>query len=203
MAVRRKRKTRTTATAKENRRYDIIYADPPWSYRDKAHAGQRGVEYKYKSLSERGVAALDVPSIASDDAALFLWVTPPQLDVGLRVVEAWGFQYKTIAFVWIKTYQKSGKLFFGMGNWTRANAEVVLLGIRGRPKRIDAGVHQVVMSPLGAHSAKPPEVRERIVTLLGDRPRIELFARERPDGWDTWGNQVECDVDLPMRTGGK
>jgi len=176
--------------------YSIIYADPPWSYRDKAHAGQRGVDYKYGTLTPEQIARLNVASIAAEDAVLFLWITPPQLEVGLEIIETWGFAFKTLAFTWVKTYPKAGTPCVGMGHWTRSNAELVLLGVRGKPKRVDAGVRQVIIAPRGEHSAKPPEVRDRIVQLMGDLPRIELFARENVEGWHAWGNEVECDVDL-------
>jgi len=171
-------------------RYRVIYADPPWTYRDQAHAGRRGVIYKYPLLTDADVERLPVERIAADDAALFLWVTWPKLPEVLPVIEAWGFRYRTVAFVWVKR-TSTGKLTWGMGSWTRANTEPCLLATRGRPQRLDAGVHQVVEAPVQAHSRKPPEVRERIVRLLGDVPRIELFAREAPAGWDAWGNEAQ------------
>lgn len=112
------------------------------------------------------------------------------------VIQAWGFQYKTVAFVWIKLNKKSSTLFWGLGYWTRANAEICLLASKGHPKRISKSVHQVVVSHIEQHSKKPDEVRKRIVELTGNLPRIELFARQKSDGWDVWGNEVECDVSL-------
>lgn len=127
-------------------------------------------------------------------AICFLWATFPNISEAVKVMEAWGFQYKTAAFVWIKTYPKSGKPFWGMGAYTRANAEVCLLGIskgfKAKEQIKSHAVHQIVEAPVGRHSEKPDEVRQRIVELLGDVPRIELFARERVDGWDAWGNEV-------------
>lgn len=109
-------------------------------------------------------------------------------------MEAWGFEYKTAAFVWVKKYAKSGKNFWGMGAYTRANAEVCLLGIssgfKAGEKIISHKVHQIIEAPYEGHSTKPDETRRRIVELLGDVPRIELFARQRADGWDAWGNEV-------------
>ena len=90
----------------------------------------------------------------------------------------------------------SHQWFFGLGNWTRSNAEICLLATRGKPKRQSARIHQLIISPVQSHSQKPQEVREKIVELLGDLPRIELFAREKTDGWDVWGNEVECDIDM-------
>lgn len=171
-------------------RYNVILADPPWSYRDKAHAGKRGVEYKYPTMSIDDICALPVQSIAADDCSLFLWATHPNFPYGFQALKSWGFVFKTAAFVWIKLNKKADTLFWGGGHYTRANPETILLGTRGKPKRVSASVHSVVMSKVGKHSAKPPEVRERIVQLMGDVPRIELFARERVDGWDAWGLDV-------------
>lgn len=176
--------------------YTVIYADPPWLYRDKARAGERGASFKYSVMDLEAIKALPVSGIAAPDSLLFLWSTMPMLPAALEVVEAWGFKYKTVAFVWVKT-TVSGRLFWGMGNWTRANAELILLGIRGRPKRLSAGVHQVLMTERRAHSQKPDEARERIVSLCGDVPRIELFARTKINGWDTWGDECPCDVEFP------
>ncbi len=183
------------------RLYSAFLADPPWAYRDSADAGERGAAHKYATMSLANICALPVPRIAADDCALFLWATPPMLREAFAVMDAWGFGYRTIAFTWVKTagdrwVSKERRpyldvnLAWGMGNWTRANAEHVLLGIRGRPKRVSAAVHSVVIAPRGRHSEKPREVGRRIVELLGDVPRVELFARERSAGWSAWGDEV-------------
>jgi len=173
-----------------DKKYRIIYADPPWSYRDKAKSGDRGVEFKYPTMPLQEIKDLPIRDIADENCALFLWATAPQMDKVIEVMEEWGFKYKTIAFTWIKTNKVSGTPFWGMGNWTRANAEFCLLGTRGKPKRVSASVHSVIMSPIEKHSKKPDETRDRIVQLMGPLPRIELFARARVDGWDAWGNEV-------------
>lgn len=173
-----------------DKKYNIIYADPPWDYRDKARSGKRGAEFKYPCMKTEDICRLPVQTIASEHCILFLWSTMPQIPEALKVIEAWGFKYKTVAFTWIKTNKKSPGFFFGMGGWTRANAEIVLLATRGKPKRINAGVHSVVISRVMNHSEKPGEVRSRIGALMGDLPRIELFAREQTPGWDVWGNEV-------------
>lgn len=169
--------------------FNIIYADPPWMYRDKCHAGKRGAEYKYPCMTIHDLHNLPVQDIAAEDCTLFLWVTWPMLEEGLELIKAWGFKYKTIGFVWLKM-TKLRKIFWGMGNWTRANTEICLLATKGKPKRINAGVHSVIMSGIRKHSQKPEEARERIVQLMGDLPRIELFAREKTEGWSTWGNEI-------------
>lgn len=174
--------------------FGIIYCDPAWSYNDKCHAGKRGAGYKYTTTSTEDMSRLPVIKIAAKDCALFMWATMPMLPDALVLMKAWGFQYKTVTFVWVKTNKKADTDFFGMGNWTRANAEVCLLGIRGKPKRVSAAVRQVIRRPIMRHSEKPPEVRERIVTLMGDIPRVELFARVKTEGWSVWGNEVTSDV---------
>lgn len=174
------------------KKYSIIYADPPWSYNDKARAGKRGAEFKYSCMSLDDIEHLPIADITEENAVLFMWVTMPMLGEGLAVLQAWGFDYKTVAFTWVKRNKVNPVGWFtGMGNWTRANPELVLLGVKGKPKRISASVHSVVESPLRGHSQKPPEVRQRIVSLMGDLPRIELFARETVWGWDAWGNEVQ------------
>lgn len=120
----------------------------------------------------------------------------PKLNECFEVIKSWGFTYKTVGFTWIKRNKKSNSWFWGMGNWTRANAELCLISIRGKPKRINAGVHSIVDTPIEMHSRKPKEVRERIIKLVGDLPRIELFAREKTPGWDVWGDEVESDIKL-------
>ena len=105
-------------------------------------------------------------------------------------------KYKTCAFTWVKQNKKSDSLFWGLGHWTRSNAELCLLAIKGKPKRISAKVHSVIMSKIREHSQKPDEARDRIVQLFGDVPRIELFARQKVDGWDSWGNEIESDIEI-------
>ena len=131
-----------------------------------------------------------IDNIADENCALFLWVTYPILSEAIETVKKWGFRYVTVAFTWIKTNKNNGKPFFGLGNWTRANAEICVLGFRGKLKRKSNKVSQVVLSPLREHSRKPDEIRDKIVELMGDLPRIELFARQSANGWDCWGNET-------------
>lgn len=183
-------------------KYQVILADPPWrfvNYSDKWHAGRaesRWVGNQYSLMTLDAVAALPVASIAEKDSALFLWTTMPHLPDALRVIEAWGFKYKTCAFCWVKENPSGKGIFTGMGFWTRSNAEVCLLATRGKPKRLSKSVKQVIISPVGKHSEKPAEVRDRIVELMGDVPRVELFARKHATGWDAWGDEVRSDIDL-------
>lgn len=175
---------------KTKKKYNIIYADPPWSYKDKALAGKRGACCKYSVMSIEDISNLPVNKIAADNCILFMWVTMPFLKDVFNVIESWGFTYKTCGFTWIKKNKKSDSLFWGMGSWTRANAELCLIATKGKPKRISAKVHSVIISKIREHSRKPDEVRDKIVELCGNLPRIELFARQQVDGWDCWGNEV-------------
>lgn len=173
----------------KKKKYSIIYVDPPWEYRDKAKSGKRGAEFKYSCMELRDILILPVPAICKENCVLFLWATAPMLTKAEMVIRWWGFRYKTVAFTWIKT-TKNGKLTWGMGSWTRANPEFLLLGVKGKPKRKSASVHSVIKSVRGKHSEKPAEARERIEKLMGKLPRIELFAREKVKGWDCWGDEV-------------
>jgi len=178
-------------------KYQIIYADPPWSfknYSDKWHKGRkesRWVGNKYDCMQKTVIQKLNVADISTQNSILFLWVTMPSLVEGIELIEKWGFEYKTTGFVWIKKNKVSDSFFWGMGHWTRANAELCLIATRGKPKRIAKNIHQIVYSPVETHSKKPDEIRKRIVMLMGDLPRIELFARETKEGWDSFGNEVE------------
>ena len=178
------------------KKYYIIYADPPWRYNQKGVSG--AAEKHYPTMSIEELCALPVAEISASDSVLFLWTTFPQLPSALQLIKAWGFSYKTVAFVWVKQNRRNDDLFTGMGYWTRANAEICILATKGHPKRVDAGVRQVILSHIEEHSKKPDEARERIVRLMGDLPRVELFARQSPEGWDVWGNEVECTAHLPM-----
>lgn len=179
-------------------KYRLIYGDPPWQYRDKAAAGQRGAGYKYPLMTIADIKALPIAAIADPSGCLLaLWWVPPMPQEALDVVKAWGFSLRTMqGFTWHKT-TKHGKDHFGMGNWTRANAECCLFATMGKVKRASAGVRSLIVSPVGRHSEKPPEARDRLVTLLGDVPRVELFARAPTPGWDVWGNEVESTLQLP------
>lgn len=152
-------------------------------------------------MSMDAVKELPIADLADENCVLFLWCTFPYLDEQIKLFEHWGFKYKTLGFSWIKTNPKNEKPFFGVGYYAKSNAEVCLMGIKGKMKPISNKVSSVVIAPRREHSRKPDEVRERIVTLFGNLPRIELFARQKTDGWDVWGNEVESDVELtPTKT---
>ena len=112
------------------------------------------------------------------------------LPEAIETIKRWGFKYKTVAFTWVKENRKTDGYFTGLGYWTRANPEMCLLATKGKPKRLSKAVKQLIISKRQEHSKKPDRIRDRIIQLCGDLPRIELFARQRVEGWDCWGNEV-------------
>lgn len=174
------------------KKYNVIYADPPWSFKTYSDKGKdRSAERHYSTMKKEDIQALPISEIAATDSVLLLWVTAPCLLEGIELISAWGFTYKTVAFTWIKQNKKNDGIFTGMGYYTRSNAEFCLLATRGKVlKRKSHGVSSVVISHIERHSQKPREVRDRIVELFGDIPRVELFARQLACGWDSWGNEV-------------
>lgn len=157
--------------------YGAIYADPPWKFETYAESGitERSADSKYETASVRYLGGLNVDTLAAPNCALFMWVVDSHLEQGIGLMRAWGFTYKTIAFIWVKPN-------IGMGYWTRKMAEICLFGTRGSPKRLSRGVRQVVMAPRREHSRKPEEVYDRIEALVGG-PYCEMFARQRRPGW--------------------
>lgn len=179
------------------KKYNIIYADPPWKYKVYSKKGLgRSAESHYPTMDLEAIKALPIDNLADKDCALFLWVTFPCLQEAFEVIKSWGFTYKTVAFVWIKLNRISNSLFWGMGYWTRANAEFCILATKGHPKRQSCKVHQVVVTHIEEHSKKPSVVRDRIVELMGELPKIELFARQKTQGWDIWGNELCNDINM-------
>jgi N6-adenosine-specific RNA methylase IME4 len=181
--------------------YRLIYADPPWTYRDKCRGGERGAGFKYPTMTVADICRLPVWELADPESCLLaMWWVPTQPVEALKVVEAWGFRFMTMkGFTWHKTNPKKGNSALGMGHMTRANSEDCLFAVRGRlPERVDASICQHVTAPRGRHSAKPEEIRDRLVALLGDVPRIELFARSSAPGWDCWGNECNSSVDMQI-----
>ena len=179
------------------KKYQIIYADPAWTFKVYSEKGKgRSAEKHYKISSLQEMKDLPVSNISDDDCILFMWATYPNLKEAFELINAWGFEYKTVAFTWVKKNKKSDSFFFGLGYWTRANPEICLLATKGKPKRVSKSVRNLVISKIGKHSEKPVEIRDYIEQLCSKLPRIELFAREKTEGWDVWGNEVESDIDL-------
>ena len=174
------------------KKYKIIYADPPWQYRVYSKKGQgRRAENHYPTMNIKDIMALPVDKIADKDCILFLWITFPCLKEGIEVMERWGFKYKTCGFNWVKRNKKKNTYFMGLGFWTRSNSEVCLIGTKGQPKRVSKSVPQICDARIMEHSRKPAEIRERIVELCGELPRIELFARDKVKGWDSLGDEMD------------
>ena len=177
-----------------SKQYNIILADPPWAYRNFSGGKAKGTTtygsaaHHYPCMDTPSIQGLPIRDIAAKDCWLFLWATFPNIQAALCTINAWGFEYKTVAFTWVKTRGKGW--YSGLGFYTNGNAEVCLLARRGRVKRVANNVKQLIVYPVGRHSAKPPEARDRIVQLCGDLPRIELFNREVVTGWDAWGNEA-------------
>ena len=189
------------------KKYNIIYADPPWSYNDKlgdkVNLGAATGTYDTQDLE--WIKGLPVKELADKDCALFLWCVNPLLPEAFDVIKAWGFKYKTVAFVWNKR-TVNGNWVHNMGRWTMGNMEMVLLATKGSPKRVRKDIKQLVVAERKGHSKKPDIIRQAIVDLMGDLPRLEMFARgdktkdlfefNRFDGWDTFGNESEDSIEL-------
>jgi N6-adenosine-specific RNA methylase IME4 len=176
---------------KSKKKYNIIYADPPWSFKHYSDKGKgRAPDNYYKCQNLEDIKNLPIGDLASDNCALFMWVTYPFLEKSFEVLKAWGFQYKTVGFTWVKKNKKADSWFWGMGYWTRSNAEICIIATKGKVARQSSSVHQIIDTPIEQHSKKPDITRDKIVELCGDIPRIELFARDKVKGWDVWGNEV-------------
>jgi len=180
-------------------KYKVIYADPPWLYDNAGTQRSRGMARSaYECMPIEEIKALPVASIADNDCLLFLWATMPKLREALEVIEAWSFKYITCAFVWIKLNPSVKNILFfqqkdiysGLGHWVNGNAELVLLGRKGKPIRVAKNVKQIVIEPRGRHSEKPEEIRRRIDQLTGAAKKIELFARKQVPNWTTLGNGI-------------
>lgn len=174
-------------------KFNVISCDPPWSYQVYSKKGQgRSAENHYHTMNIEDIYNLDVAGIADKDCVLFLWVTFPCLLEGLETIRRWGFTYKTLGFCWVKRCKKqTDKWFWGLGFWTRANPELCLIATKGSPKRASKAVHCIVDTPIEKHSKKPDEVRRRIEQLMGEVPRVELFARQEYDGWVCLGDEID------------
>jgi N6-adenosine-specific RNA methylase IME4 len=184
------------------KKYQVIYADPPWKYKGNyGKVGESklsgfGADLRYPTMTDNELLALPVKRLAAEDCALFMWSTNKHLPIAIRLMAAWGFTYRTVAFNWIKTARKSGKPNCRMGYWTLGGSELCLLGTKGVIKPIYHKVRQVHLAPREGHSTKPHLFSKQIERLFGDVPRIELFARRESPGWDVWGNEVKSDIRL-------
>jgi len=180
--------------------YDVILADPPWNFSVwNAEKSPKHASHKYPLMDTDAIGRLMIP--AGDDAALFLWATWPNLLDALRVIGAWGFEYRTVAWVWVKANESGMGHHMGMGYYTRANTEPCLLAVRGRMPVEAHDVLALIYAPVREHSRKPDEQYNKIERLYPGRKYLELFARRKRPGWDAWGNEVESDVAIGGLTG--
>ncbi|MDX8450702.1 MT-A70 family methyltransferase [Mesorhizobium captivum] len=172
--------------------FGCLLADPPWAFGTYSNrtgtTPHRGKDDHYSVMSFDQLAALPVGSVAAKDYALFMWVVDSHLDAALRLGEAWGFRFKTCAFVWFKSRNEGVVPKISMGYWTRKQTEQCWLFTRGRPPRLSKGIRQAIFCERGLHSAKPDEQYERIEALVAG-PYLELFARLSRPGWTAWGDQ--------------
>ena len=169
-----------------NKKYNIIYADPPWQYK---RNGNHSAESKYNVMSLDAIKDLPVNNISEDNSHLYMWVTNPFISEGLEVCKSWGFEYKTL-LTWVKTY-KDGSPIMGMGYYFRGATEHIIFGVKGKKLCNNRNTKNIFFNIQRQHSQKPNCVKDMIVKCSGDLPKIELFAREETDGWDCWGNETK------------
>lgn len=163
-------------------KYSTILADPPWSFKTWSPKGLgKDASRHYDTMSFVEMQELRLPS--AEDCALLMWVVDAHMPDALKLIEAWGFVYKTVAFIWVKPS-------IGMGYWSRKQAELCLLATKGKPKRLSGGVRQVIEAPRREHSRKPDEIYRRIEQLVGG-PYLEMFARQPWPNWDGWGAEKD------------
>jgi len=186
------------------KKYQIIYADPPWKFSNRMYSSNkddhhRAITRAYDVMKTEEICGLPIKKISDDDCALFMWVADAFIPDAIKIINAWGFRYKTIAFIWQKR-EKSGKQVCFMGQWTMKNCELVLFATKGKMtqylKSRKIRQLQEAIRERKQHSRKPQLIRDKIVEMFGNLPRIELFAREKTEGWDVWGNEVESDIIL-------
>jgi len=186
-------------------KYGAIMIDPPWPFRvwskDTGHG--RSAESHYPTMSIVDLMMMPIDNVMADDCAVFMWVTWPTLPDALALGKAWGLEYKTCAFNWLKRTTTGKAWHMGMGYWSRANSEPCLLFTQGNPKRIDKGVPQLIytnetqmelfppiVERVGAHSVKPEEAYRRVERLVSG-PYLDVFARRGRLGWDVMGNEID------------
>ncbi|MCX8580117.1 DNA methyltransferase [Gilliamella sp. B3482] len=202
------------------KKYNLIYADPPWQYSNQST--RAATKNHYPTMTFQELKSLNIKSIADNNSILIMWYTSAFARQADALASHWGFEVKTMKlFTWVKLNKNyhqnitkqlkqhgcmnsedvfnliNDQLRFGLGNYTRANSEDCLIAVRGKGiQRINKSVSQIILAPIGAHSAKPQEARDRIVQLYGNVPRVELFARQNVNGWDAWGNECINDIEL-------
>jgi len=192
-----------------NKKYQVIYADPPWHYERqidkviKSPSSRVDAKSVYPTMKKDEIAALPIASLTDKDAACFMWTTDHHLPEAMEILKSWGFTYKTVGFVWVKK-TKHGNSAMVMGPWTNKGAELCLFATKGAMTK-HIGSHkiaQVIEAERTTHSKKPQEAADRIVEMFPNSSRIELFARDAKSGWDVWGNEVQNDIQMTNGTSG-
>lgn len=176
-----------------DKKYSVVYADPPWQFNNKNTGGSMnsGAANQYDVMNIEDIKNLPVKQLTKNDAILFMWWVAAMPLEAIDLVRAWGFELKTMTgFTWIKK-TKTNKDFFGMGFYTRQQAENCLIAIKGKQFIQDHSVRQLIRAVNEKHSKKPNETYERINALVGECDKLELFARNTHGSWDCWGNEVE------------
>jgi N6-adenosine-specific RNA methylase IME4 len=183
-------------------KYNILLADPPWTYNDQKSNKPELGGITYPVMTLKDICNIPVQDVMQKDSLLFLWATMPLLPEALSVISSWGYTYTTCAFVWVKINPSgvvtmddkdmkiSGGIYSGLGHWVNGNAELVLMGKRGSPKRLNKNVKQIIIAPRSRHSKKPDEVYRRIENVAVGSDRLELFGRGIRAGWKTLGNEI-------------
>ena len=184
------------------KKYQVIYADPPWHYNNSIDNALKtssaiNVDKNYPTMSSKDIAALPIKDLVDKDAACFMWTTDTHMPQAVEIMKAWGFTYKTIAFVWEKQ-TCNGKPVHMLAPWTLKGYEICLFGTKGAmtKHKKDNTIRQMVKAERRKHSQKPQEVADRIVRMFPDCTRIELFARDAKPGWDAWGNEIQNTIEL-------
>lgn len=181
------------------KQYDVILADPPWAFKvwDKDTGQGRSPESHYPTMEIDDICNLSISSLANDNCVLFMWaVWPSLIPYAEKVIRAWGFDYKTIGWVWVKAKKSGFGFFTGMGYYARANTEPCLLSVKGSMPVARHDIQALIYSPVRRHSQKPDDQYRKIEALYPDMKYLELFARKKREGWDSWGNEIENDIEI-------
>ena len=175
-----------------NKKYNIIYADPPWdiSYLKKNKKGFADYDLPYPTMTDKEIIDVPVKDITDDNSILFMWCIDSRIPILNSIMISWGFNYKTVGFVWNKVAKHTNGVNATVGKYTRKSCEFCFIGTKGKSLAQLHTQNQYFPEPKRKHSQKPDGIKDMIVNMCGDIPRIELFAREKTDGWDVWGNEV-------------
>lgn len=179
-------------------KYDVIMADPPWTFKTWGPKGldTKSAERHYTTMELEDICNLPIDALAADNCALFLWAVWPSIFDAKEVIDSWGFEYRTLAWVWLKSNKHGFGFFTGLGYYTRANSEPCLLAVKGSMKVESHSIQSLIYSPIRNHSQKPWDQYRKIEALYPNRKYLELFARNKREGWDSWGNEVDSDIDI-------